>query len=188
MHEIENLVLFFSSFSFSFALSFFSSSSDWGWDIDVTHESDVDKNLFYKVTEVWKLLKAKNKTQFVHFFVSFVVWPSSVLLSFVFLSFTVFPPSFFLHFLPSPFFLFFSPAPGVIIPSYYFCPEPSLVMSLSAASCRHTLTYTHACNHMYACTCTGMEVIKAEVKGRPHYPEPVKTLGVFYALVSIKEA
>lgn len=33
-----------------------------------------------------------------------------------------------------------------------------------------------------------MEIIKAEVEGRPHYPEPVKTFGGFYALVSIKEA
>lgn len=73
--------------------------------------------------------------------------------------------------------------PGVIIPSYYFSLEPSLVMSLSANQLQ-----THTCNHTYSCTCTGMEVIKAEVKGQPHYPESVKTFGVFYALVSIKEA
>ena len=60
----------------------------------------------------------------------------------------------------------------VIIPTYYFCPEPSLVMSLSAASCRHTLACTHTHVHTYictqpqrfSCTCTGMEVIKARSK------------------------
>lgn len=56
----------------------------------------------------------------------------------------------------------------VIIPTYYFCPRPSLVMSLSVASCsrtyRHTCTQACSILHIFSCTCTDMEVIKARSK------------------------
>lgn len=66
----------------------------------------------------------------------------------------------------------------VATPTYYFSPELSLVMSLSATSCRHTSTCTqwHVFLHMHR---YGSHQCK--VKGLPHYPAPVKTFGKFYA-------
>lgn len=138
-------------------------------------------------TESLKSESSKNKTQFVHFLstLSFCLplfcfplssSPSvSFLRLFVFLLLPMFPST--------PRFFFFSA----------WCYNSQLLFLSRAlishvAVSRQLQTHTHACNHMYSCTCTGMEVIKAQVKGRAHYPQPVKTFGVFYALVSIKEA
>ena len=120
--------------------------------------------------------------------------PLKLSVSFVFCPLSSSPPSIALSFvLPFPLrlYAFLCYNSHLLFLSRALISHVAVSRQLQTHTCMHTHTHTHtrAHIHMHAAAKVFLHMHRygshqGKVKGLPHYPTPVKTFGVFYALVS----